>query len=373
MSKHLIVKHLATLGPCTALGDVTEVRILIRIVRWVKPPYGSGRERIEYEADPRHAELIIHQFGLSSLSRSVSMPSEKSKPGVDLSSLLNSADHTLYRSATLSVCYLALDRLDLQFPSKELARWMQAPAVGHQEALKRVARHLTGHGRLVQEFVRQVEEPFHVVVFTDSDRAGCLETRKSTSSHKHFFGSHTLRSTSTAQRVIALSSGESEFYVLVKGTSAGLGAVSLLKDLGVDTSENTKIDKAVLEVRVDASAGQSMAVRRGAGWFRHIASKSRTSLESRTRQISEPNTLTEDQSDEHWRGLIATFVKEGLESHCEQRCKRSRNPILKFSLFTMHVKLTLSRKRKWSRNSIDHESSDAVKLTQLRDEMVNPP
>ena len=65
LSKLLIVKHLATLGSCTALGDVTEVRILNRIVRWVKPPNGSGRERVEYEADPRHAELIIHQLELS--------------------------------------------------------------------------------------------------------------------------------------------------------------------------------------------------------------------------------------------------------------------------------------------------------------------
>ena len=65
VSKHLIVMHLATLGPCTALGDVTEVRMLSRIVRSVKPPYGSGLERVEYEADPRHAELNIHQLGLS--------------------------------------------------------------------------------------------------------------------------------------------------------------------------------------------------------------------------------------------------------------------------------------------------------------------
>ena len=36
----------------------------------------------------------------------------------------------------------------------------------------------------------------------------------------------------------------------------------------------------------------------------------------------------------------------------------------------MHAKLTRSRNRKWSRNSIDHESSDAVKLKQLRDHMV---
>ena len=81
-----------------------------------------------------------------------------------------------------------------------------------------------------------------------------------------------LRSASTTQGVIALSLGVSEFYALVKGTSAGLGAVSMLKDLGVGISKNTKIDKAALEVRVDASGGPGIAVRRGAGRIRHIAS-----------------------------------------------------------------------------------------------------
>ena len=81
LSNHLMVKHLATLGPYTSL---TEVRMLNRIVRWVKPPNGSGHERIRYETDPRHAELTIHQFGLSNSARSVSTPSGKSKPGVDL-------------------------------------------------------------------------------------------------------------------------------------------------------------------------------------------------------------------------------------------------------------------------------------------------
>ena len=65
LSKHLIVKDLDTLGPCTALANVTEVRILNKIVRWVKRSIRVGRERIEQEADPRHAELIIHQLGLS--------------------------------------------------------------------------------------------------------------------------------------------------------------------------------------------------------------------------------------------------------------------------------------------------------------------
>ena len=52
---------------------------------------------------------------------------------------------------------------------------------------------------------------------------------------------------------------------------AGRVAVSLLKDLGVDINKNTNIDKAVLEVRVDASAGRGIAVRRGARRIRHSA------------------------------------------------------------------------------------------------------
>ena len=114
-----------------------------------------------------------------------------------------------------------------------------------------------------------------------------------------------LRFTSTTQGVIALSSGESEFYALAKETSAGLGAVSMLKDFGVDINKNTKSDKAVLEVRVDASAGRGTAVRRGAGRIRHIAtptlwvqkkssrkmasSKSQRFLEPRAWPILEPN------------------------------------------------------------------------------------
>eukprot|EP00959_Pyramimonas_sp_CCMP1952_P452071 9464987-Pyramimonas_sp.AAC.1 len=76
------------------------------------------------------------------------------------------------------------------------------------EALKRSARFLVGAGRLVQRFHMQ-EDPGRVTVFTDSDHAGCLKTRKSTSCTMTFYGKHMVRATSTTQGVIALSSGES--------------------------------------------------------------------------------------------------------------------------------------------------------------------
>ena len=67
-----------------------------------------------------------------------------------------------------------------------------------------------------QEFVQIFEELSHAVVFTDSDHAGCLRTRRNISSSKLFYASHVLRFTSTTQAVISLISGESEFHALVK-------------------------------------------------------------------------------------------------------------------------------------------------------------
>ena len=288
------MKQLAILGPSLALGDVPAVRILNRLVRWVKPPYGSGAERLKREAVLRHAELLVHQLGLSRSSKGVSTPGERSKPSVDFGTPLGRDEHILNRSATMRLCCLVLDRPDLQFPSKELARWMQKPAVGDLEGLKRAARYLLRHGRLVKEFVRQFEEPQHLVVFTDSDHVGGLRTRKSTSSFKIMYGQHLLRSASSIQAVISLSSGDSEFYSLVKGVAAGLGAVAMLRDLGVELTGD-----ATTEVKVDATAGRGVAMRRGAGesdtlphrlhgsrnWCRTERSKSRRYLATRTQQI----------------------------------------------------------------------------------------
>ena len=72
LSKHLLVKHIATLGPRPQLLDSSEVRFLNIVCygglcrRLRKAP-----ERIEIEADPRHAELLIKKSGLQSNSKGV--------------------------------------------------------------------------------------------------------------------------------------------------------------------------------------------------------------------------------------------------------------------------------------------------------------
>lgn len=101
------------------------------------------------------------------------------------------------------------------------------------------------------------------MVCTDSDHAGCLKTRKSTSCAMTFHGKHLIRSTATTQGVIALSSGESEFYAAVKGASSGLGMVNMCLDMGMTIEKPVKL-------LVDATAGIGIASRRGVGRIRHI-------------------------------------------------------------------------------------------------------
>ncbi len=79
-----------------------------------------------------------------------------------------------------------------------------------------------------------------------------------------FLGRHMVKNSASTQAVIALSSGESEFYGGVKTASIGLGMIHLLKDMGVDFEEP-------LDLKLDASAGIGVAQRRGAGRIRHIA------------------------------------------------------------------------------------------------------
>ena len=74
-------------------------------------------------------------------------------------------------------------------------------------------------------------------------------------------GSHVIKSWSSTQGNIALSSGEAEYYGLVKGASVALGIRSMLREFGID---------ARIRVSTDASAAKGIASRRGLGKVRHI-------------------------------------------------------------------------------------------------------
>jgi hypothetical protein len=154
---------------------------------------------------------------------------------------------------------LAADRLDVQFAAKEICRWMSKPTKAAWEALKRLCRYLVGLPRMIFHYKWQRIE--HADVYTDTDWAGCPRTRKSTSGGCVIVGSHAVKSWSSTQTSIALSSGEAEFNGVVRGAGVGLGYQSLLRDLGVNVG---------LRVWTDSSAAIGICSRQGLGKLRHL-------------------------------------------------------------------------------------------------------
>ena len=257
LGEKLIVKERGTLGPRKDLGDVSEIVVLNRIVRWC-PAAGDQRERIEIEADARHVAVLAQQMGLVANSKPAVTPGIKDDGAYGEE--LDEARRAIFRSAAMRLAYLAQDRPEICFASKEIARCMQAPDEAAWTALKRAVRFCLGAPRIVWKFARQPPVSY-VDVWSDSDHAGCRRTRRSTSCSVLMHGKHLLRVSSTTQTVIALSSGESEFYAAVKSISMALGAEEMGKDIGVTLKPR---------VKYDATAGAGIASRRGVGKVRHL-------------------------------------------------------------------------------------------------------
>lgn len=108
---------------------------------------------------------------------------------------------------------------------------MSAPDENDWMKLKRMGIYLLKNPRLIIRYQKQ-RMPEFVDGWNDTGFAGCQRTRKSTSGGMIIFGKHSIKSWSTTQDVIALSSGEAGYYGLVKGGCHSIGFRSMLQDMG---------------------------------------------------------------------------------------------------------------------------------------------
>ena len=114
------MKRTGLLGPDP--GDDKEVSCLSRILRW-----SLDHDRIEWEADPRHASITIKQIGLNAKnSKGVVTPGVSVAPDA-ASPPLSPSERSIYRSITMRTAYQSVDRPELLFAAKEAARNMQNP------------------------------------------------------------------------------------------------------------------------------------------------------------------------------------------------------------------------------------------------------
>ena len=170
-----------------------------------------------------------------------------------------------FRAAVARLNYLGQDSPDVQFPAKVLSSEMANPTKASWRRLKKVVRFLVGRKRVVWRFPWQcVEEAAQLKVITDADWGGDERSRKSTSGGAAMRGKHCLRTWSTTQGAIALSTAEAVLYAMVDGVLRMKGMKSMLVELGLASFDD------VIELQVDSAVEKSFISRRGLGKMRHV-------------------------------------------------------------------------------------------------------
>ena len=217
-----------------------------------------GERGIVYQHDPRHVDVLVKDLGLEH-DNSVQTPAAPDVIEEEKSEPLSQDQHHRYKTLVARCLFLSQDRADITFIVNELCRKMSNPSEQSLARLKRLARYLKRERQWGQlfEYGALTEE---LTVFTDSDWAGCKETRKSSSAGVLLLGRHTLKAY-TRQKIIAKSSAEAELYAAALGASEAKGVQSLMLDLGF-------IVKLVLAI--DAKATEHILHRQGIGKLKHM-------------------------------------------------------------------------------------------------------
>lgn len=177
-----------------------------------KMKYFLGLEVIQFDggifvSQKKYVKEVLKRFGMEE-SNPVLNPIipgfkiHKDDEGVKV-------DGSFYKQLVGSMMYLTATRPDVMYAVSLISRYMAKPTELHLAAAKRILRYLkgtAGYGILYQK-TGNIE----LVGYTDSDYAGCLEDRRSTSGYAFILSDAAVAWSSRKQPIVTLSTTEAEF------------------------------------------------------------------------------------------------------------------------------------------------------------------
>ncbi|WVZ83575.1 LOW QUALITY PROTEIN: hypothetical protein U9M48_030707 [Paspalum notatum var. saurae] len=124
-------------------------------------------------------------------------------------------DATLYRSRVGSLRYLVHTRPDLAFSVGYVSRFMEEPHEDYMAAVKQILRYVAGTEDKGLFYGKKKGTKPMLIGFSDSDYAGDVDSRKSTSGIIFFLGDGAVSWQSVKQRIVANSSCETQSILLL--------------------------------------------------------------------------------------------------------------------------------------------------------------
>jgi len=192
----------------------------------------------------RYAQEVLSRFGMQD-SNAVKNPMV---PGTRLSKDTGEkgVEETLFKQLVGSLMYLTATRPDLMYTVSLLSRFMTNPTTTHWLAAKRVLRYIKGTTNLGILYKRGANN-LQLLAFTDSDYAGDLDDRKSTSGYVFMLGTGAVSWASKKQNVVALSTTEAEYMAAALCACQCIWLSRLLEQIGI-------MEKTEVEVMCDNSS-----------------------------------------------------------------------------------------------------------------------
>lgn len=183
----------------------------------------------------KYAGEILKRFGMKN-SNSVRNPIV---PGQKLSKTRNGevADPTVFKQLIGSLRYLTATRPDLIYSVNLVSRYMEKPYEEHMLAAKRILRYVKGTTEYGIQY--KCGEERVLIGFVDSDYAGDVDDRKSTSGYVFMLSGGVVSWASKKQSIVTLSTTEAEFVAAAYGACQGVWLRNILGEIGAIQVECT--------------------------------------------------------------------------------------------------------------------------------------
>ena len=191
----------------------------------------------------QYLKRILQRFGMYDDTKPVSTPLA---PHLKLSSQLSPTTDeereymakVPYANAVGSLMYaMVCTRPDISHVVSIVSRYMHDPGKGHWQAVKWILRYLQNAMDVGLTFEQDKSLGKCIVGYCDSDYAGDLDKRRSTTGYLFTLTKAPVSWKSTLQSTVALSTTEAEYMAITEAVKEAIWLHGLLKDLGVSKKQ----------------------------------------------------------------------------------------------------------------------------------------
>ncbi|KAG6524466.1 hypothetical protein ZIOFF_014375 [Zingiber officinale] len=175
-----------------------------------------------------YAKKILSQFQMADCNATKQPMEPKTPLHKDLEG--TPIDATEYRRIIGCLRYLLHTRPDLSYSVGMASRYMEKPTSMHHKVVKQILRYLKGTIYFGLAYTKGPQE-ISIFGYSDSDLAGDLDGRKSTSGMAFYFNESLVSWNSQKQKTVALSSCEAEFMAATTAACQALWLRSLVSEL----------------------------------------------------------------------------------------------------------------------------------------------